>query len=83
MSAELGRCTPELAARIRTLLERLGLPVTVTGLDGDAIHAAMAHDKKRAGKKLRFVIPQALGDVVVIDDPGDAVVRRAITSVLE
>jgi len=83
MSAELGRCTPELAARIRTLLERLGLPVTVTGLDGDAIHAAMAHDKKRAGKKLRFVIPQALGDVVVIDDPGDAVVRRAIASVLE
>ena len=83
MSVELGRCPAELAARIRTLLERLGLPVTVTGLDGDAIHAAMAHDKKRAGKKLRFVIPQALGDVVVIDDPGDAVVRRAIASVLE
>jgi len=83
MSAELGRCSADLAERIRTLLDRLGLPVTVAGLDGDAIHAAMAHDKKRAGKKLRFVVPQALGDVVVIDDPGDAVVRRAIASVLE
>jgi len=83
MSAELGRCPGELAARIRTLLCRLGLPVTVAGLDGDAIHAAMAHDKKRAGKKLRFVVPQALGDVVVIDDPGDAIVRRAIASVQE
>ena len=83
MSLDLGRCPAELADRIRTLLERLGLPVTATGLDGDAIHAAMAHDKKRAGKKLRFVIPQALGDVVLIDDPGDAIVRRAIASVLE
>ncbi len=81
MGVELGRCPAELAARICTLLGRLGLPVTVAGLDGDAIHIAMAHDKKRTGKKLRFVVPQALGDVVVIDDPGDAIVRRAIASV--
>jgi len=31
---------------------------------------------------LRFVIPQALGDVVVIDDPGEAVVQEALGRVI-
>ncbi len=82
MAVALGRCEATLAARIRTLLERLGLPVGVSGYSTEAIHAAMAQDKKRANKKLRFIIPQALGDVVMIDDPGDAVVRRAIETIL-
>jgi 3-dehydroquinate synthase len=82
MAAALGRCDAALAARIRDLLERLGLPVSVAGHNVAAIHAAMAQDKKRSGKKLRFIIPQALGDVVVIDDPGDDVVAQAIASVV-
>jgi len=56
--------------------------VSVAGYGVEEIHAAMAQDKKRLGKKLRFIIPQALGEVVMIDDPGDAVVRQAIQSVL-
>lgn len=83
MAVELGRCDAAVAARIRTLLERLGLPVSVSGYDVEAIHAAMAQDKKRAGKKLRFIIPQALGDVVMIDDPGGEIVRHVITTILE
>lgn len=82
MAVELGRCDAVLAERIHSLLDRLGLPVSVTGYSVEAIHAAMAHDKKRAGKKLRFIIPQALGDVVMIDGPGEAVLRRAIQSVV-
>lgn len=82
MAVELGRCDATLAERIYTLLDRLGLPVSVSGYSVEAIHAAMAQDKKRAGKKLRFVIPQALGDVVMIDDPGEVIVRRAIQSVV-
>lgn len=82
MAVELGRCEAALAARIRALLDRLGLPVSISGYSVDAIHAAMAHDKKRAGKKLRFVIPQALGDVTLIDDPGAEIVRNAIQSIV-
>ncbi|MFN3334892.1 MAG: 3-dehydroquinate synthase, partial [Caldilinea sp.] len=82
MAVELGRCDAALAERIRALLDRLGLPVSVFGYSVEAIHAAMAQDKKRAGKKLRFIIPQTLGDVVMIDDPGEAVVRRAIQSIV-
>jgi 3-dehydroquinate synthase len=82
MAVELGRCDTALAERIYTLLDRLGLPVSVSGYSVEAIRAAMAQDKKRSGKKLRFIIPQALGDVVMIDDPGEAIVRRAIQSVV-
>jgi 3-dehydroquinate synthetase len=53
-----------------------------SGLDAEAVHAAMFFDKKRSGKTVRFIIPQALGDVVMIDDPGHDVVRRALNTVL-
>ncbi|MBK8049407.1 MAG: 3-dehydroquinate synthase [Anaerolineales bacterium] len=82
MAAELGICDAHLAERITHLLRRLGLPVQASGYAVDDIYAAMGHDKKRAGKKLRFVAPRALGDVIVIDDPGEDVVRRAIRSVV-
>ena len=83
MAADLGRCTPELAGRIEALVDRLGLPTSVNdGYEVDAVMAAMSHDKKRSGKTLRFVIPQALGDVIVIDNPGDEYVRSALEKVL-
>lgn len=82
MAVELGRCSQELAERITNLVDRLGLPIQWSGLDADAVHAAMAHDKKRSGKTVRFIIPQALGDVTIIDDPGRDVVRRALDTIL-
>jgi 3-dehydroquinate synthetase len=82
LSVELGRCEATLAARIRALLERLGLPVQVNGYSVAAIHAAMAQDKKRVGKKLRFVVPQQLGKVTIVDDPGEELIHRAIATVV-
>jgi len=83
MAVALGRCDATLAERIVHLLERVGLPTYISGYDMAAVLAAMGHDKKRAGKTLRFVIPQALGDVVVIDDPGLEVVQQALAHVLK
>ncbi len=82
MAVELGRCDAALADRITHLLDRLGLPVAAPGFNVDAVLAAMSHDKKRAGKKLRFIIPEALGTVTMIDDPGEEVVRRAIQRIV-
>ncbi len=82
MAVELGRCEPALAERITKLVEHLGLATSVTGYDLDAVLFAMGHDKKRAGKTLRFVIPQALGGTVLIDNPGSEFVSKALTHVL-
>ena len=60
----------------------MGLPTTVSGLDLDEVYAMMFQDKKRSGKMLRFIIPQTIGDVVIIDDPGARLVREALASVM-
>jgi shikimate kinase/3-dehydroquinate synthase len=82
MAAALGRCEPALVDRVQSVIDRHGLPVQLPGYEAGAILAAMGHDKKRAGKTLRFIIPQAIGDVAIIPDPGEAYVRGALQSIL-
>ncbi len=82
MAVALGRCAPQTATRIETCLERLGLPTSASGLDLDDVYEMMFQDKKRKGKILRFIIPQAIGDVMIIDDPGAECVQKALASVL-
>lgn len=82
LAASLGRCDDALLQRVHRVIERHNLPTRLAGYDADALLAAMGHDKKRAGKTLRFIIPQAIGDVVVIDNPGDRYVRAALSQVL-
>lgn len=82
MAVALGRCQPETAARIETCLTRLGLPTSAPGLDLDEVYEMMFQDKKRKGRTLRFIIPQAIGDVAIIDDPGESYARDALASVL-
>ena len=89
MAAELGHCSTELAERVTALVDRMGLPTMVHADDFnpdrftvDDVYTAMAHDKKRKGGTLRFIIPKALGDVVIIDNPGEEIVKRAIARVV-
>ncbi len=82
MAARLGRCDPAFVARLRALLDRLDLPVSVLGFPMETVRGFMGQDKKRKGKTLRFIIPQALGDVTMIDDPGDEFVVAALQTVL-
>ncbi len=79
----MGRSDPYVLERIAAVIERHGLPVHLAGYPVDAVMAAMAHDKKRSAKTLRFVIPQAIGDVSVVDDPGDGSVRQAVRFILD
>ncbi|MEZ4634039.1 MAG: shikimate kinase [Caldilineaceae bacterium] len=82
LSAAIGRCDPSLVTRIRDVLDRLGLPVRAPGYDVSAVRAAMGQDKKRQGKTIRFIIPQGIGDVTIIDNPGEEIVADAIRKIL-
>ena len=44
----------------------------------DEIIAAMQTDKKRVNAQLRFILPHALGDVVIVDDVAQADVVQVI-----
>lgn len=82
MAAALEYCDPALAGRVRQVLDRVGLPVQLAGYEAQAIMAAMGHDKKRVGKTIRFIVPQGLGDVTIIDNPGWEHVEAALGKVL-
>lgn len=72
LSERLGLAQVGLAGEIETVLHGLGLPVRLPeDIAFEAIDAAMRYDKKRAGGKLRFVLPIRIGDVragVEVDD---------------
>lgn len=78
LAAARGLCPPDLPTRVAALLTRLDLPTRLPGFDPAAVLAAMATDKKRAGGRLRFVLPHAIGRVAVHDDITAAEVLAAL-----
>ena len=80
MSLMLGHCDDTMPVRIRRVIERLGLP-TAHAFDAAGAYAAMATDKKRRGRSLRFVIPMRVGRVTIIEDVPEATVLAALTTI--
>ncbi len=66
--------------RIDAALTRCGLPAH-TAVDPAKVREALRHDKKRRDRRLRWVLPVALGDVRVFDDVPDAFVKQALAAV--
>ncbi len=80
LAARRGTCPRALVERIETLLGALGLPTRVPrARSAAALVDAMQTDKKHADGALRFILPRALGDVVVVDD----VTRTEIVAAIE
>jgi 3-dehydroquinate synthase len=62
--------------RIIALIERAGLPTSGLTLDVRAVHEAMAFDKKVKSSRIRLILPDRIGHVVIRDDvPADAVFK--------
>jgi len=80
VAVELGRADPSLADRIKAALVTWGLPVRCPSFDAGAIWEAMAHDKKRQGQALRWVLPRAIGKVEITEDVPHHIVRSVLCS---
>jgi 3-dehydroquinate synthase len=52
--------------------------VDLPSLDDEKLLAAMAHDKKVADGKLRFVLPTRLGEVELVDGIDSAHVQASL-----
>jgi shikimate kinase/3-dehydroquinate synthase len=72
LAVRLTMCEPSLANRTEALLRRLGLPTTYAQYAPGDVLAAMATDKKKERGQLRFVLPVALGEVVIRGDVAPA-----------
>ncbi len=80
LSADLGLCPPALPGDVRSVLERLGLPVS-HAFDPAAAYAAMDTDKKRRGRSLRFVVIEQIGQVRLVEDVPESAVLQALASI--
>ena len=66
LSKKLGMIDAELVNRIESILEEIGLPVTIE-LDPHEWYAAMSTDKKWQTGKSRFVLLKALGEATIVE----------------
>jgi len=84
MAAELSRRLGWLSAadleRVRTLLQRAGLPVAGPELGAERYLDLMSHDKKVVAGSLRLVLLKALGDAVTFADAPREQIVAAIES---
>ena len=60
------------------LIERTDLPIHYDGLDIETIMATMRHDKKTVGGRLRFILPNRIGDVELRDDVPEEEIRTVM-----
>jgi 3-dehydroquinate synthase len=65
--------------RISKLLEKMGLPVEIKAINASKIVKALIMDKKVYDGKIKFVLPDRLGKVIIKND----VPLNIVTSVLK
>lgn len=75
---DLGLAPADLIEQVKHVLQRWGLPIRSPAVSLDAVEGAMGHDKKRRGGALRWVLPRAIGDVVITDDVPNEMVRATL-----
>ncbi|MEX0791518.1 MAG: 3-dehydroquinate synthase [Pirellulaceae bacterium] len=78
LGERLGVFDADSTARQAQLLAALGLPIEVPDLPLDQLLAAMLKDKKVEHGKLRFIVPHAIGDVVLTDDVPLELAKQAL-----
>jgi 3-dehydroquinate synthase len=89
LSAQIGLCPLEDAARVRAHLKAIGLPVQPTDIfdqrwDSAALLGHMAQDKKVRDGKITFILTRGIGDAFITSDIDisdvEALLDRAIAA---
>ena len=83
LSRRLGLISESDVERLRTLLERAGLPVAGPKLRPEHMMELMAVDKKAAQGNVRFVVLNAIGSASLRGNIDPALVREAIVAAMQ
>ncbi len=75
---ELKMLASDSLHRIEALIERIGLPAEITGIDLAKIMPAFYRDKKIIRGKNRFVLPVRIGQVRVVEDVSHNLIVKAL-----
>ena len=80
VAERMGLLDAESVRRLADLIGRVGLPVRCDGLDVSGTLETMKLDKKSVGGRLRFVLPNRIGEVVLRDDVPGEYIRSVLTT---
>jgi len=80
ISNQLGMLAKSEITRLKSLVEKAGLPTELPGLQIPSIIQAIKHDKKISRGKIKFILPTALGDVFITDEVNLALVERVLVN---
>ncbi|MBI4716155.1 MAG: 3-dehydroquinate synthase, partial [Nitrospirae bacterium] len=78
LAHRLGMCSPDVAARMETLLTRLGLPTRFPTIPFSPFYQTLQRDKKVVGETLRFVLPLRIGEVRMIEISDKKVLKEVL-----
>ncbi len=69
--------------RLRRLVCSCGLPAKALNIKPAAVYSAQLHDKKHSGKKNKFILPIAIGNVGVFERIPDNILKLSIAEMLD
>lgn len=78
MAAELSGVPADDQMRLKSLIERAGLPAVPPAIGAERLLDAMGLDKKAVGRKLRFVVLDTLGSARLAGDYDEARLRKTL-----
>jgi 3-dehydroquinate synthase len=78
ISCAMGLCKDGDVQRLTALLERIGLPTRPPELKVHAVLEAIIHDKKVQDERIRFILPERIGEVVIRDDVDPALIGTVL-----
>ena len=81
IGASRGLLDPDDHAALTDLIGRMGPLPSVTDLSASEVLAAMQRDKKVVAGRLHVVLPNGIGDTVIVDDVTEKDTRRALRAI--
>ena len=76
-----GLLDPHAHTALTDLIDRMGPLPPVADLSTSEVLAAMRRDKKVVSGRLHVVLPNGIGDTVIVDDVGERDLRRALRAI--
>ena len=81
IGASRGLLDPTDHAALRELIDRMGPLPAVADLSASEVLTAMRRDKKVVSGRLHVVLPDGIGDTVIVDDVTETDIRRALRGI--
>lgn len=80
IGVNMGLCSVDVLERTQLLLSKLNLPTKLPALSLEALCEALSHDKKVDGGTVKFILPEAIGQVRWGMNVPEEVLRHVLTN---